>query len=326
MSKKMPPQRVAENSEHLTDSDIEALVSISVAYYRDGKSKVEIADDHGISRFQVARMLSDAARLGIVEIQIHDPRSFSSSLGGRVTERLGLRRVVVASPPADPAQLIDRLGKAAMELLKSLAAPHMTIGLSWSRTLDAAARYLPSLAPCTVVQLVGALQLRGSQQLLQVLAKLDGAPGTRTWPLYTPLLVDAESTATDLRRQPEIAETLAHADDLDLAVVAIGSWKKGESTVWAKVGADVRTAARDAGAVAEISGRLLDSDGHAIHSELDKRTIGVSVEQLVKTPEVIAVARGASRADAVVAAVRSGIVTSLVIDSELAEAILAAES
>lgn len=325
MSKKPPPGAV-DNSAHLAASDVDALVSVAVAYYRHGKSKVEIAGDHGISRFQVARMLSDAARLGIVEIQIHDPRSYSSSLGDKVAEALGLRRAVVVAPTTDPGQLMDSLGKAAMELLKSLAAPHMTIGLSWSRTLDAAARHLPSLAPCTVVQLVGALQLRGSQQLLQVLAKLDGAPGTHTWPLYTPLLVDAESTATDLRGQPEIAETLAHADNLDLAMVAIGSWKKGESTVWAKVGADVRSAAREAGAVAEISGRLLDRDGLAVHTALDKRTIGVSVEQLVRTPEVIAVARGESRADAVLAAVRSGIVTSLVIDSELAEAILSSES
>nr|WP_244953934.1 sugar-binding domain-containing protein [Spelaeicoccus albus] len=271
-------------------------------------------------------MLSDAARLGIVEIQIHDPRSYSSSLGDAVADALGLRRAVVVQPPSDPAHLIDRLGQASMELLASLATPHMTIGLSWSRTLDAAARYLPSLAPCTVVQLVGALQLRGSQHLLQVLARLDGTPGTHTWPLYTPLVVDESSTAIDLRRQPEIAETLAHADQLDLAMVAIGAWTQGESTVWAKVDENVRRAAGKAGAIAEISGRLLDRDGKPVHTDLDKRTIGVSVEQLVQTPEVIAVARGASRADAVRAAVRSGIVTSLVIDSALAEAILASES
>lgn len=322
---KTPAHGAAALTAHLDDTDIDALVAIATAYYRDGKSKVEIAADRDISRFQVARMLSDAARLGIVEIQIHDPRSYALGLGDAVAEALGLKRVVVVAPPQDPSQLIDRLGQAAMELLGSLAAPHMTIGLSWSRTLDAAARYLPSLAPCTVVQLVGALQLRGSQHLLQVLARLDGAPGTHTWPLYTPLVVDESSTATDLRRQPEIAETLAQADRLDLAMVAIGAWMNGESTVWAKVDDRVRRAAAEAGAVAEISGRLLDGEGRPVHTDLDERTIGVSVEQLVQAPEVIAVARGASRADAVRAAVRSGIVTYLVINSELAEAILRQE-
>src|SRR5699024_12321252 len=99
--------------------------------------------------------------------------------------------------PRDTADLVKRMGKAAMDVLKSLARPQMTIGLAWSRTLDAAAQYFPSLAPCTVVQLVGALQLSGSTHLLQVLTSLDRTPGTRAWPLSTPLLVDEAATAAD---------------------------------------------------------------------------------------------------------------------------------
>lgn len=311
-----------DDSEAAERGDLDDLVAVATAFYLDGQSKVGIADDRHMSRFQVARLLADAKRLGIVDIRIHDPRSYATGLAAAVGDALGIERVVVLEPPNDRDRLSVMLGRAAMELLAEHAQTDLTIGISWSRTLDVAADYLPALAPATIVQLVGALYNPRESRLLQALAALNSRPGISTWPLYTPLLVDEASTAQDLRRQPEVATTLAQLNRLDLAIVAVGAWADGESTVWSKIDATARKTATDAGAVAEISGRLLDAEGRPLVTDLDDRTIGVTVAQLVQTPHVIAVAGGAARAAAVTAAVRSGIATSLVIDSELAEELL----
>src|ERR687894_332315 len=46
--------------------------SVARRYYLDGKSKVEIADELGMSRFQVARLLEAARASGLVRIEITD--------------------------------------------------------------------------------------------------------------------------------------------------------------------------------------------------------------------------------------------------------------
>jgi len=298
------------------------LADIARAYYLEGRSKIEIAADLSLSRFQVAKMLDDAREFGVVSIRIMDPRNPASGLDELLAERLGVDQVrVVEASDSARANNADRLGLAVMDLLKERVRPHMTVGISWSRALDIAARFLPDLPPCDIVQLAGALQVFGAGFLPRVIAQLGESPGIHTYPIYAPLIVDEKSTALDLMRQPEIAEALARADQLDLAIVAIGAWRAGESTVWEKVSPADRAAGDAAGAVAEISGRLIGADGQAVHTSLDERTIGVRVVQLVAATQVIAVARGIGRVDAVIAASKAGIVSCLVIDSALAAAL-----
>ena len=46
------------------------LASIARRYYLDGRSKVEIADEFGLSRFKVARLIEVARDSGLVRIEI----------------------------------------------------------------------------------------------------------------------------------------------------------------------------------------------------------------------------------------------------------------
>jgi DNA-binding transcriptional regulator LsrR (DeoR family) len=114
---------------------------------------------------------------------------------------------------------------------------------------------------------------------------------------------------------------LAKADSLDLAVVAIGAWKPGTSTIWDRADAQVRQDAVEAGAVGECSGRLLNAEGVAVESGLDEQIIAVTIKQLQRTPKVIAVAQGEARSQAVLAVAKAGFITTLIIDSPLAQAL-----
>lgn len=295
------------------------LADLARGYYVDDRSKVELADRHGLSRFQVAKLLRSARDEGVVSIDIRDPRSWSPQLDEALAERLAIERVeVVDVEGTSYDQATSRVGTAVMQGLKETVREGDTVGISWSRTLDAAARALPELPPCVIVQLAGALQLPGAGTLPQVIQNLGSAPGITTLPIHAPLLVDRASTASDLRGQPEIKEALDRADSLDVAVVAIGGWRSGESSIWEKTSDEGRIEATRAGAVGEISGRLFDSAGLPVLTSLDERLIGVRFDQLERTPRVIAVAHGAGRVEAVVAAAKTGFVTHLIVDSTLA--------
>ena len=299
------------------------LADVARAFYLEGQSKVEIAAEHSVSRFQVAKMLDDALRFGVVSIEIRDPRTPLSDLGQRLAVLLVVDKVRTAEAvAANPVLNSEKLGMALMDEFRARVKPNITVGISWSRSLDVASRFLPDLPACDVVQLAGALEVHGTSFLPRVMAQQAERPGIRTFPITAPLIVDERATALDLMRQPGIAEALSRADRLDLAVIAIGAWKEGESTVWEKVSIADREAGEAAGAVAEIGGRLIDSGGHAVHTSLAERTISASVEQLTSTPQVIGIAHGLGRVDAVIAAAKGGLVSCLVIDSILAEAVL----
>lgn len=296
----------------------ELLARIGQAYYLDNQSKVEIATEHGISRFQVARFLDEARAAGIVHIEIRRPGEQVAIDAGALATALGLHRVVVVKTVDDEFEQRDLQAHAVANELMREARTGMTVGISWSRTLDLAARHVTGLPKCNIVQLAGALPVPGGGNPLDLIQRLGRVGGGRTWPLWAPLVVDSAATASGLRRQPEIADAMRMADSLDLAIVAIGAWAPNLSTVWDRVDNAVRQDGIDKGAVAECSGRLISAHGKAVPAELDPRILSVTVDQLQRTPKVLAVAQGAVRADAVRACIAAGIVHTLVADEQLA--------
>jgi DNA-binding transcriptional regulator LsrR (DeoR family) len=77
------------------------------------------------------------------------------------------------------------------------------------------------------------------------------------------------------------------------------------------------------GVCGEISEVLVDANGDPVESNLTKRMIGIDAAQLRAIPEVIALAYSTARSPAVQAAIRSGLIDSVVTHSSLARALLA---
>lgn len=198
-----------------------------------------------MSRFQVARLLEQARATGVVTIEVHDPLLPRSARERELADALGIDEArIVALDEGDSDLRSEHFGAAVLTAMREVIRPGMTVGISWSRTLDRAARFLPALPPCSLVQLTGAFEGAGTGTLSRMLMQLDRRAGINTYLLYAPLVVDQPATARDVRRQPVVADALAHAEAQDLAVVAIGAWLPGESAVWEKVPPDIRRAAR----------------------------------------------------------------------------------
>ncbi|WP_379659789.1 sugar-binding transcriptional regulator [Pseudonocardia aurantiaca] len=304
------------------------MLSASVArrYYLDGRSKVEIAEEFELSRFKVARLLDDARASGLVRIEIGHPGTVDVDLSGRLMTALGLKHCVVTDTPDDhPESLREHLGAAAADLLTEIITPDDVLGLSWARSVSAMAAALHRLATVPVVQLTGALARPGvddsSIEVVRDVARVAGGPA---YFFYAPMAVPDATTAQALRRQPEVAQAFSRIDTVTCAVAGVGAWTPEQSTLYdATSEAERRELARQ-GVCAEISGVLVDSDGAPVPSSLTERMIGITAEQMRTVPEVIAIVYGTAKVEAVLAAVRGGMVDSLVTHSTLAEALISA--
>lgn len=299
------------------------LGEVARRFHVVGDSKVQIAADLGISRFKVARLLDEAAERGVVRVSVVVPGGTDPERSVALATALGLERaVVVETPTGDGSVVRGHVGAAVAALLEELLVEGEVLGVTWSRALAHAAQALQHLPRCTVVQLAGALHDAGSGTV-EVVRRIAAVAGGRALPVYAPLVTADAETATALRRDPGIRSALRRVEDLTTAVVAVGGWGEATSTIWPAVSPAEREAGLRDGAVAEISGRLLDARGRRVPSAFDDRVMALELEQLEGVPEVVAVAYGAARTAAVLAAVRTGWMTTLVADAELADALLA---
>jgi DNA-binding transcriptional regulator LsrR (DeoR family) len=294
--------------------------TVARRYYFDGASKSEIAAELGLSRFKVARLLDEARASGLVRIELDYRGEIDLDLSARLSTQYGLRHcVVIESPEDDLALLRTNLGRAAARLLTEIVDADDVLGLAWARSLMAMRSELTRLSPCAVVQLTGALSRpdvdESSIELVRDVARTSSGPASY---FYAPMIVPDAATARVLRTQPEVARAVGRFPDVTKAVVGVGAWESGQSTVADAVTAEERREMYELGVRAELGGIQLDSDGRALTTTLTERLIGIDAEQLRAVPDVIAIAYGTPKAGAVRAALRGGFVKSLVTHAAMA--------
>lgn len=294
---------------------------IARRYYLERKTRIQIAEEFGLSRFKVARILDDAVESGMVEIKIHNPASIDVDLSTELQRRYDLEHAYAVTPDStDKPGRVAAVAKAMAELLQSILREGDVVGVDCGRTLTHIAGHLNTLPVCDVVQLTGmagAITANGTD----LVRRISEVSGGRSWPMYAPLVVPDARTAESLSGNQQIQETIGRHAEVSCAIVSVGAWSPGASQVYESLtDAEVRTL-EDAGVCAETCALLLDRDGHRVPG-LDERRMGISESTLRAIPTRIALATGPEKVAATRAVLRSGLVSSLVTDTGVAAAVL----
>ncbi|MGW4337137.1 sugar-binding transcriptional regulator [Rhodococcus koreensis] len=294
---------------------------IARRYYLEGRTRVQIAEEFGLSRFKVARILEEALESGMVEIKIHDPGSIDVELSTALQRQYSLQHAyAVAADTTNPADRVEAVATATAELLQSILRDGDVIGVDCGRTVTHIAPHLSALPGCDVVQLTGlagALTTNGAD-LTRRISEISG--GT-SWPVYAPLVVPDARTARTLTGNRQIQQTFAQHAKVTCAIVSVGGWAPGTSQVYAALPEADAAELQAAGVCAETCALLLDAEGNRIHG-LDERRMGIGEDALRAIPTVIAVTTGPEKIPATRAVLRSGLVSALVTDTEIAAAVL----
>jgi DNA-binding transcriptional regulator LsrR (DeoR family) len=306
----------------------ELILSASIArrFFLGGRSKIEIAEEFGLSRFKVARLLDLARDSGLVRIEIRHEGLINVDLSARLQDGFGLQHaVVVNTPDDDPADLRRQLGRAAAELLGEVLTSQDVLGLAWARSVSAMASALPQLPGVPVVQLTGALPLQnGDHTSIDVVRDMARAAGGPAYVFYAPFTVSDSATARALRRQPEVVRAFAQLPRVTKLVTGVGLWAPGQSTLYDAASERDRRCLRRQGVCADLSGVFLSAEGEPVRPDLSERVIGIDAEQMRAIPEVIGIAYGMGKLVAARAALRSGLLGGIVTHSRLADALLEA--
>lgn len=298
------------------------MAQVARRYYWENKTRVEIAEEFAISRFKVSRLLETAVSSGVVRIDISVPEAVDADLSLRIRSKFGLDRALVTTGhDSQPQAVRDALGRAAAALLTDLVSSEDVLGVTSGRTIDAVARHLTRLPACEIIQLTG---MSGGldDNTVEVLRRVARLSGGQARSIYAPLTVATAHAAQALKTDPQIAAAFRGFSSVTIAVAAVGSWQPPESRYFDALSQVDRDTLLTRGVMADVGGVLMDRSGEPVTS-FDDRVLGVGIDQLRAIEQVIVVGGGIRKTEAVLAALRSGLVTTLITDDSVAMGLLA---
>ncbi|MBY9080209.1 sugar-binding transcriptional regulator [Paenibacillus sp. HN-1] len=315
----------------INDERIRMLVKISQLYYEEGLNQQDIAQRLGISRPHVSRMLTAARTEGIVQISIRNPYSMEQEVERQLVEKFGIRdALIVEVQDNDEVTRTMQLGRACAALLESMVKDNDIVGIMAGRSVQslASATEYYSRNNLQFVSLVGGYGAEGATWHANAnTSTMAEKLRSKYWLLHAPAVVDSEEAAEFLKKEPQIAMVLQKAECCTIAVVGIGQ-VSGEATIM-QAGAfrlDELQEVRDLGAVSNICASFLGSDGRIIPYQSSRRMIGISAQHLRGIPNVIGIAGGMEKVEAIAAALNGQWIDILVTDLATAQAVLALES
>lgn len=309
-------------------SRLDHLAYVASLYYEQDKNQQEIADELGITRSAVSRLLTEARARGVVEIIVHMQWRTSTELENEIKERFGLRaaRVLIREQKSHE-MMLRGLGELGADFFTSVLKPSDIVGISWGTALH---QMVNSLSPgkhhaAEVVQLIGGTGTEQASADGPLLAPLlANSLGCICRYLHAPLIVENEATVQALMSERMIRETLEHGQQANIALVGIGSTASDlyNPLRLGYVKPDELHELQKAGAVGLVCSRHYDIYGRLVNIPINQRVVGISLADLSLIPYVIGIAGGVRKAEAILGALRGHYINVLITDDTAARRLL----
>lgn len=304
-------------TRHGADGDVsdETAAEIAALYYQQNVTQEELSQRYASSRAKIGRLLKRAREQGIVRIRVLQHPSVSADLEREYKRRFGLSRLLVAIDQTDEATQRAALGGLVASYLPDVLAAGMIVAVGMGRNVEAVVSntFDPPRRAVTFVAAMG-----GSVAGLEINAdhisrRFASVFGGDSETLYVPAYVASQELRAELLQNDTVKLTLDRARRAEVAIIGIGDLGENCNALrrgWAS--ATEVAMARAEGTVGEINGNdFLDVHGRPTALNLRGRMVGVTLGELARIPNVIAVASGRSKTAAILGALRTGAINTL---------------
>ena len=286
----------------------------------------EIASRLSLTRQKVNAVIGSLRSDGIVSIGVCESEGGAVEREAKLENHFGIKRVIVAPSYNDKKLDFLKVASMAAEYLENNISNGDIVGVSWGKTLSAVVSEMrfASKKDCCVVQLLGAQSMEGlgtkSDDIVRAMAeKLN----CKTYLMYAPMVVSKKEIKDLLVLEKPIKASLDAMKKCNIAIFGIG--EISENAPMYKMGylseSDVNRLIRE-GFNADIALNPIRSDGSVDGCFLTERLLGADVECIRGIDNTVGIAAGVEKADAVISALRSGLLKTLIIDSALADKII----
>ncbi len=299
------------------------LAKMAYMYYVEGRTQADIAKEFNLYRTTVSRMLTQARQEGIVQIEIKNFDSTLFELESYAKNKYGLTYLEVV-PSADSdfeeEQNGDMFSVAAANVIRRVVQENQTIGVSWGATLAKAIGKLEKkqVQNVTFIPLAGGPSHINSQYHVNTLVyELSRKFQGKNVFINASVVQETAQLAEGIMLSKYFSQIRQAWDELDVAIVGIGGPLLSGASQWRDLlNTEDYAVLQENQAVGDCCCRFFDEHGHVIQSDLHRRTIAITLEQIKKVPVSLGIASGKEKAKAILALLRKKYINSLVTDQE----------
>jgi DNA-binding transcriptional regulator LsrR (DeoR family) len=308
------------------DGDIDLMTRVASQYYLEGMTQEAVARSLRLSRPKVGRLLDRARTVGIVEIIVNVHPDIGLQVEAALVSTFGLDQVMLVNDQTDEAGQRASVARAAAGFLTRQLSDGDVVALGMGRNVGALPDFIGTPPPrsATFVSAIGGSPLVDSgvnpNEICRRLA--EAFCGTAEM-LYAPAYAETPEVRDAFMRHDAVRDGLERARMANVALIGIGNARDNSAVV--KMGCFSVTEMRrlrDRGAVGDILGSFFDVNGRAIVDGIGDRVVAVGRADLETIKCVVAICSERDKGDAILGALRSGMVNVLVTNLSTARTVL----
>lgn len=303
---------------------MDLLVKASWLYYAEGLTQAEIGDRMNLTRRRVNELIAMALKEGVVRITFRAGAAENVELEAKLRKTFNLEDAVVLPTPVDPAQLHCILGRGAAAYLDRMidVRKPRSIGVGWGATLRETVRQMTarSAPDLDVRSMMGGLT-RGSEiNTFEIVHSFAAVLNARCHYLAAPIYAGSPASREAITSQPVFQDLLQKICDVDISFLSVGdvTLKSLQVKYGLPAGTDIQHLLA-LGAVGDVLGRYLDSQGRPIKHSLNCEVVSPELESYRKIPCRIIASGGAHKLAILRAVLRAELATVVITDAESAK-------
>lgn len=293
---------------------------------RTGSARGEIAKQLNISRSYVSKLLTMAKEENIVTVTIKDPLQVESRFEQEIRSYFQLRRVII-TPSKVGENSLASLCDTAAKYLDMIIKSGDSIVTCWGRTMYVLSQRVFNRSDLEGLRVICAAGMptnfNQNTYCIESTVNMAEALGGVPYFLPAPVMIRDEAAREAFLREQSIKEVMEYAEEANIAVFTLGDMNR--SSFWTNAGAVTEEEMQELyekGATGDAFLHILNRSGAICDEELDRQIISIPFKKLKQKEYRIGVAAGREKIDAVYSALKGGVVNVLIIDEDIAKAVL----
>jgi DNA-binding transcriptional regulator LsrR (DeoR family) len=298
------------------DFEEELMIKASWYYYLGKKTQQNISDLLGISRMRVIRLLDKAQQTGIVQFNIRAEYAGRIQAEKQLMEAYRLKDAFVIPTPAKAgiAEVNDAIADAAAMYISTRIQPSDFINIGYGDTTGKTLNNLAKIAkaPISCISLTGGVSIYLPNARSNVF-------NARLFLLPAPLVVSSKDMVNAIKEENPVKEIFRMVSLASFTIVGIGGIND-EATILKSgvLSANDFLYLKMHGAVGDILCHFIDKRGNVIVTPLEDRLVSTPLETLKSLPNVIGVAAGKDKREAIKGALKLGYMDILITNEDTA--------
>jgi DNA-binding transcriptional regulator LsrR (DeoR family) len=299
------------------DFEEELMAKAAWYYYQKNMTQQKISGLLGISRMRVIRLLDKSRETGLIQFKLRENNARRIKIEKQLIDLYSLKDcfIIPTQEDADIGEVNDAIADAAAMYISSRLQPDAFVNIGYGDTTGKTLNNLAKIteSPISFISLTGGVSIYLPNARSHVF-------NARLFLIPAPMVVSSKEMKAAIRKEKSVIEITRMVSLASFTIVGIGGMND-EATIL-KTGSLTNADflhLRMQNAVGDILCHFIDSQGQIIPTPFEDRLVSTPLDTIKSLPNVVGVAAGRNKQEAIRGALMLGVLDILITNEETAQ-------